>query len=93
MQIVEAGLGSYWKQIYWPQSGGKCPDVKHSNAGPKSLRLSDLQGAFLILAMGFVLAFFIFLIELLYFYKFFVDPNRHLSNIRKRIRGVSISHN
>ena len=63
MQIVETGLADYWKKIYWPQSGGKCPDSKPSNAGPKRLGILDLQGAFLILVMGFVLASLILLVE------------------------------
>ena len=63
MQIVETGLANYWKKIYWPQSDGKCPDSKPSNAGPKRLGILDLQGAFLILVMGFVLASLILLVE------------------------------
>ncbi|XP_046632509.1 glutamate receptor ionotropic, kainate glr-3-like isoform X2 [Daphnia pulicaria] len=82
MQIVEAGLGNYWKKKYWPQSGGKCPDITQSNAGPKSLRLSDLQGAFLILAMGFVSSSFIFLAERYFNYFRPCPPNRPVSYIR-----------
>jgi hypothetical protein len=82
MQIVEAGLGNYWKKKYWPQSGGKCPDITQSNAGPKSLRLSDLQGAFLILAMGFVSSSFIFLAEGYFNYFRPCPPNRPVSYIR-----------
>ena len=63
MQIVETGLANYWKKIYWPQSGGKCPYSKLPNAGPKRLGILELQGAFLILVMGFVLASLILLVE------------------------------
>ncbi|XP_057366108.1 glutamate receptor ionotropic, kainate 2-like [Daphnia carinata] len=61
LQMVEAGLGIYWKKLYWPPSDGKCGKVKQS--GPKSLSLIDLQGAFIILAIGSGIAFIIFLIE------------------------------
>jgi hypothetical protein len=58
--MMEAGLGIYWKKvIYWPPSGGKCGDVRQFHTGPKSLRLSDLEGTFLILTIGSGLAFFI----------------------------------
>ncbi len=59
--MMEAGLGIYWKKLYWPPSSSKCGQV--INAGPKSLRLTDLQGAFFILALGSGFAFFAFLVE------------------------------
>ena len=59
--MMEAGLGIYWKKLYWPPSSSKCGHV--INAGPKSLRLTDLQGAFFILALGSGFAFFVFLVE------------------------------
>ncbi|KZS13465.1 Uncharacterized protein APZ42_021438 [Daphnia magna] len=55
LQMVESGLGIYWKKLYWPPSDGKCGKVKQSDTGPKSLSLIDLQGAFIILAIGFYL--------------------------------------
>lgn len=61
--MVEAGLDIYWKKLYRPPSGGKCGDIKQSDVGPKSLSLIDLQGAFIILAIGSGMAFVIFLIE------------------------------
>jgi hypothetical protein len=59
--MMEAGLGIYWKKVYWPPSIGKCGQA--IDAGPKSLRLADLQGAFFILALGSGLALFSFLVE------------------------------
>ncbi len=59
---METGLGEYWKNIYWPPSSRKCDDVKRSG-GPKSLNLTDLQGAFVILALGYGVAFAIFVAE------------------------------
>ena len=59
--MMEAGLGIYWKKLYWPPSSSKCGHT--INAGPKSLRLTDLQGAFFILALGSGFAFFVFLVE------------------------------
>lgn len=61
--MVESGLGIYWKKLYWPPSDGKCGKVKQSDTGPKSLSLIDLQGAFIILAIGSGIAFIVFLIE------------------------------
>ncbi len=66
--MVEAGLVNYWKKLYWPKWDSRCiNDMKQSDAGPKSVRLADLQGAFLILALGCALAFLIFLVEHFYF--------------------------
>ena len=69
--MLEAGLGEHWKKRYWP-SNRKCDNVKRS-VGPKSLSLADLQGAFLILAIGSGSAFVVFLIEgiVLILHKFF----------------------
>ena len=70
LQMVEAGLVNYWKKLYWPKWDSRCTDaaVEQSAAGPKSLRLADLQGAFLILSIGCALAFLTFLAERFYFY-------------------------
>ncbi|XP_059352076.1 glutamate receptor ionotropic, kainate 3-like [Daphnia carinata] len=62
LQLMETGLGEYWKKIHWPRSNRKCDGVKGSSA-PKSLGLADLQGAFLILAIGFGTASLIFVAE------------------------------
>lgn len=63
LQMIEAGLGNYWKTIYWPASGAdECGIAKQSD-GAKSLILADLQGAFLILGVGSGLAFLLFLAE------------------------------
>lgn len=63
LQMMEAGLGEYWKNLYCPSSGAaECGIVKQSD-GAKSLTLVDLQGAFLILAIGSGLAFLLFLAE------------------------------
>lgn len=83
--MMEAGLGIYWKKVYWPPSGSKCGDVRQFDTGPKSLRLSDLQGAFLILTVGSGLAFFIFLVE-----KFFTQPCRFLFNVLRYLRGKAV---
>ncbi|XP_046640672.1 probable glutamate receptor isoform X1 [Daphnia pulicaria] len=85
LQMMEAGLGIYWKKVYWPPSGSKCGDVRQFDTGPKSLRLSDLQGAFLILTVGSGLAFFIFLVE-----KFFTQPCRFLFNVLRYLRGKAV---
>ncbi|KAK4022871.1 hypothetical protein OUZ56_008315 [Daphnia magna] len=62
LQLMETGIGEYWKQIHWPRSNRKCDDVKGSSA-PKSLGLTDLQGAFLILAIGSATSSLIFVAE------------------------------
>lgn len=59
---METGFGEYWKKIHWPRSNRKCDDVQRSG-GPKSLSLTDLQGAFLILALGSGTASLIFVAE------------------------------
>ena len=62
--MIEAGLVIYWKKIYGAApTGGKCGKVKQSDTGPKSLSLTDLQGAFIILIIGFGLASLVFLFE------------------------------
>lgn len=61
LQMLEAGLGEHWKKVYWPPSNNKYGDVKRSG-GPKSLSLKDLQGAFLILAIGFIMSFVMFFV-------------------------------
>jgi hypothetical protein len=71
LQMVEAGLVIYWKKHYGAQTGGKCGKVKQSDTGPKSLNLTDLQGAFIILAIGSGLASLVFLLEQFpFFYRF-----------------------
>lgn len=60
--MIEAGLREYWKKLYWPPSNRKCDNAKKF-LGPKSLSLSDLQGAFLILAIGSGAAFVTFVLE------------------------------
>ncbi len=82
--MMEAGLGIYWKKVYWPPSGSKC-DVRQFNTGPKSLRLSDLQGAFLILTIGSGLAFLIFLVE-----KVLTRPCRITFNVLRFLRGKAV---
>ena len=67
MQMMETGLGVYWKKLYWPPSGGKCNKNTNQSNGPKSLSLADLQGAFLILAIGSGLASVVFFVELFSF--------------------------
>nr|CAH0107788.1 unnamed protein product [Daphnia galeata] len=62
LQLIETGLGEYWKKIHWPPLSRKCDDIKRSE-GPKSLSLTDLQGAFLILALGSGMASVIFVAE------------------------------
>ena len=53
-KMIEAGLVIYWKKIYGAApTGGKCGKVKQS----------DLQGAFIILIIGFGLASLVFLFE------------------------------
>ncbi|XP_045027053.1 probable glutamate receptor isoform X3 [Daphnia magna] len=79
MQMMEAGLGNYWKQIYWPSSGGKCGRSIQPIVGPKSLGLSDLQGAFLILAVGYGMALVIC----------YAESRCGLANIVRSIRGDS----
>ena len=66
MQMMETGLAVYWKRLYWPPSAGKCSVVgaNRQSDGPKGLRLVDLQGAFFVLVVGFVLSLFIFFAEL-----------------------------
>nr|CAH0102805.1 unnamed protein product [Daphnia galeata] len=60
----EAGLVIYWKKIYGAApTGGKCGKVKQSDTGPKSLSLTDFQGAFIILIIGFGLTSLVFLFE------------------------------
>lgn len=61
--MMEAGLGIYWKKMYWPPSKVKCDDFQLKDVGPKSLQLTDLQGAFLILIIGYALAIISFLTE------------------------------
>ncbi|XP_057365352.1 uncharacterized protein LOC130686076 [Daphnia carinata] len=60
LQMIEAGLGKYWKNVYWPSSGADECGIAKQSEGAKSLKLADLQGAFLILAIGWGLAFFYF---------------------------------
>ncbi|XP_046654596.1 glutamate receptor ionotropic, delta-2-like [Daphnia pulicaria] len=67
LQMVEAGLVNYWKNLYWPKWDSKCINEMKQKSGPQSLRLAHLQGAFLILALGCALAFLAFLIEHFYF--------------------------
>ena len=61
--MMEAGLNIYWKKLYGAPTGGKCGKVKQSDTGPKSLSLADLQGAFIILAIGSGIASLAFLFE------------------------------
>ncbi|XP_057376802.1 probable glutamate receptor [Daphnia carinata] len=63
LQMMEAGLGMYWKKMYWPPSKGKCDTLRPLDFGPKSLQLTDLQGTFLILIIGYALAIASFLAE------------------------------
>ncbi|XP_046633088.1 glutamate receptor ionotropic, kainate 3-like isoform X3 [Daphnia pulicaria] len=63
LQLIETGLGEYWKKLYWPPSSRKCDDVNRSGGAIKSLNLKDLQGAFVILALGSGLASAIFVAE------------------------------
>ena len=63
LQMIEAGLVIHWKEIYGAPTGDKCGKVKQSDTGPKSLSLVDLQGAFIILAIGSGLASLGFLLE------------------------------
>lgn len=60
--MIEAGLGEHWKKRYWPPSNKKYDNIKRS-AGPKSLSLKDLQGAFLILAIGSTLSLVVYCVE------------------------------
>ena len=60
--MIEAGLGNYWKKVYWPLLGSKCGNVKPSG-GPKSLKFVDLYGAFLILIVGSGVSLILFLVE------------------------------
>lgn len=60
--MIEAGLGEHWKKKYWPPSSKKYDNIKQSQ-GPKSLSLKDLQGAFLILAIGSALSFVVYFLE------------------------------
>jgi ionotropic glutamate receptor len=68
--MMEAGLDIYWKKLYGAPTGGKCGKVKQSDTGPKSLSLADLQGAFIILAIGSGIASLVFLFECLIPYCF-----------------------
>ncbi|EFX89946.1 hypothetical protein DAPPUDRAFT_300036 [Daphnia pulex] len=63
LQLIETGLGEYWKKLYWPPSSRKCDDVNRSGGAIKSLNLTDLQGAFVILALGSGVASAIFVAE------------------------------
>ncbi|XP_046458798.1 glutamate receptor ionotropic, kainate 3-like isoform X2 [Daphnia pulex] len=63
LQLIETGLGEYWKKLYWPPSSRKCDDVNRSGGAIKSLNLTDLQGAFVILALGSGAASAIFVAE------------------------------
>ncbi|KZS16651.1 putative Ionotropic receptor 76a [Daphnia magna] len=63
LQMMEAGLGIYWKKMYWPPSKGKCDTFRPLDVGPKSLQLIDLQGTFLILFIGYALAIASFVAE------------------------------
>jgi len=83
--MMEAGLGIYWKKLYWPPSASKCGDIRQSDTRPKSLRLSDLQGAFLILTVGSGLASLLFLIE-----KFLSRPCRLLFNVLRYFREKAV---
>ena len=66
--MLESGLDSYWYSRYWPKvsSTDICKDVQ-KRKGKQKLKLRDLQSAFLILAIGLVLAIAAFLLEMICF--------------------------
>ena len=66
--MLEAGLGEYWKRMYWPSANVKCGDQPSSKREAKRrLSLIDLQSAFLVLAMGVAAAFVAFIGECLFY--------------------------
>ena len=68
--MIEGGLINHWIQKYWP-SINECHHIyiysqnklNSNNARTRSLTMVDLQSAFLILSIGFGLAFIARLFE------------------------------
>lgn len=65
--MMEAGLGERWKRMYRSSSNAvrKCGDIRQRNAAREtmSLGLRDLQGAFVIWAVGSAVAALAFVVE------------------------------
>ena len=69
LQMLQAGLTEYWKRMYWPNEAAKKKCGAHQpnssqHEAKRRLRLIDLQSAFLVLAVGFVIAFSAFVSEI-----------------------------
>ncbi len=76
--MIETGLMKYWLAKYWPKTN-KCTDPKtQKRQGVRSLTLRDMVSAFLVLALGIVLAAGAFLVEHLHAV---VIRQRHQSRI------------
>jgi hypothetical protein len=74
MEMLDYGLLDIWAQRYQADVR-KCQDkadkmmqLKPSSDGPPRLSLKNLTGAFAILIVGYLLAFFIFISEKLIFW-------------------------
>ena len=73
--LWETGLMQHWIKKYMPIGSDECLKDDKKTAGNVPLKLVDLLSAFLILVIGIVLSFFVFLLEIIHF-----KMNKRFSN-------------
>lgn len=74
MELREFGLVDYWTVKYQPDPR-PCLDKKNKHP-LKSLTLSELSGVFIVLFIGFLVSFLVFIGEQIVFRRFPLGPPR-----------------